>query len=71
MDPELRAFAGRLQKDDDEAFKARMAAEDTFDEAERRLSIPLARKGSEQAVDAYQLREAFIRRAEAAARRRK
>ena len=70
VDPELRAFAERLQKADDEAFQARMTAEDTFDEAERRLSIPLARQGSEQAIDAYELREKFIRRAEAAARRK-
>ncbi|HUI57503.1 MAG TPA: hypothetical protein VLY04_21145 [Bryobacteraceae bacterium] len=69
VDPETKAFAERLKTEDDEAFQARMTAEDTFDEAERRLSIPLARKGSEQAIQAYELREKFIRRAEAAARR--
>jgi hypothetical protein len=66
VDPELKAFAARLKEADDEAFQLRMTAEDTFDEAERRLSVPLARKGSEQAIEAYGLREKFIRRAEAA-----
>jgi len=66
VDPELKAFAARLKQEDDEAFQLRMTAEDTFDEAERRLSVPLARKGSEQAIEAYELREKYIRRAEAA-----
>ena len=69
VDPELKLFARRLKKADDEAFAARMAAEETFDEAERRMSISLARRGSEEAIEAYELREKFIRRAEAAARR--
>jgi len=68
VDPETKGFATRLKQADDEAFQARMTAEDTFDEAERRLSIPLARKGSEQAVAAYEMRESFIRRAERAPR---
>lgn len=66
VNPELKAFAARLKQADDEAFQARMTAEETFDEAERHLSVPLARKGSEQAIEAYELREKFIRRAEAA-----
>ncbi len=66
VDPELKMFAARLKKDDDEAFQLRMTAEDTFDEAERRLSIPLAQKASEQAIEAYELREKYIRKAEAA-----
>ena len=69
VDPELKAFAERLWKQDDEAFQLRMTAEDTFDQAERRMSIPLAKQGSEQAIEAYELREKFIRKAEAAARR--
>jgi hypothetical protein len=69
VDPELKGFAERLKQADDQAFQARMTAEDTFDEAERRLSVSLARLGSEQAIDAYELREKFIRRAEAARRK--
>ena len=70
IDPEIKAFAERLKAEDDEAFRARMTAEDTFDEAERKLSTTLAQQGSEQAVAAYEMREKFIRRAEAAARRK-
>lgn len=69
VDPDLKAFAERLKTADDEAFQARMTAEETFDEAERRMSIPLARQVSEQAIEAYGLREKFIRRAEAAKRK--
>jgi hypothetical protein len=69
VDPELKGFAERLKQADDQAFQARMTAEDTFDEAERRMSVSLARLGSEQAIDAYELREKFMRRAEAARRK--
>jgi hypothetical protein len=69
VDAELKAFAARLKHEDDEAFQARMTAEETFDEAERRMSAALARQGSEQAIAAYDLREKFIRKAEAAKRR--
>jgi hypothetical protein len=65
----MKAFAARLKEADDEAFQLRMTAEETFDEAERRLSAALARKGSEQAIEAYEMREKFIRRAEAAKRK--
>lgn len=68
LGPELKAFAEKLWKADDEAFQLRMTAEETFDQAERHMSIPMARKGSEQAIAAYELREKFIRKAEAAAR---
>jgi succinate dehydrogenase flavin-adding protein (antitoxin of CptAB toxin-antitoxin module) len=66
VDPQLKAFAARLKQEDDEAFQLRMTAEETFDEAERRMSVHLARQGCEQAIEAYELRERFIRKAEAA-----
>ena len=68
LDPELKGFAEHLWKGDDEAFKLRMTAEETFDEAERHMSIPMAKKGCDQAIEAYELREKFIRKAESAAR---
>jgi hypothetical protein len=70
VDPELKAFAARLKAEDDEAFQARMTAEETFDEADRKQSVPLAREGSQQAVAAYEMRERFLRRAETAVRRK-
>ena len=69
VDPGIKALARRLKMEDDAAFQARMTAEETFDEAERKLSTALARQGSEQAVTAYEMRERFIRHAEAASRR--
>ena len=69
VDAELKAFAVKLKLEDDEAFQARMTAEETFEAAEKRMSISLARKGSEQAIEAYELREKYIRKAEAAKRR--
>lgn len=70
VEADSRALAERLRKADVEAFDLRMTAEETFDTAERHLSIPMARQGSEQAIEAYELREKFIRKAEAAARRK-
>jgi flavodoxin len=66
IDAEMKVFAARLKKEDDEAFQARMTAEETFDQAERKMSVSLARQGSEQAIEAYDLREKYIRKAEAA-----
>ena len=45
-----------------------MTAERTFDEAERRLSASLARRGAEEAIAAYDVRYAAIAEAEAAQR---
>ena len=45
-----------------------MNAEQMFDEAEKRLSASMAREASQVAIDAYDLREKAIRKAEAAAR---
>ena len=69
VDADLKQFAAKLKQEDDEAFQARMTAEETFDEAERRMSAALARQGSVQAIEAYEMRERFIRRAEAAKRK--
>jgi hypothetical protein len=39
-----------------------------FDDAEKRLSASMAREASQVAIDAYNLREKSVRKAEAAAR---
>jgi len=67
VDPLHHAVAG-VKKADEEAYDARMKAEATFDEAERRLSASMAREGAQQAIDAYCLHEHAIRKAEAVAR---
>jgi hypothetical protein len=57
-----------VKEADDVAETKRLDAEDTFDEAERRLSTDMAREGARKALETYDLHEAAIRKAEAAAR---
>ncbi len=70
IDPEIKRAVERVKEADDAAYDARMDAEDTFDEAERRLSTDMAREGAQKAIDSWELREKAIRRAEAAGRRK-
>ncbi len=48
------------------AYRVRMDAEDTFDEAERELSARLAREGCKKAIHSWELYERAIRKSEAA-----
>ena len=57
-----------MKEADDTAETKRLDAEDTFDEAERRLSTEGARQGARKALETYDLHEAAIRKAEAATR---
>ena len=68
IDPKIKALAQKQKEIDDEAWRVRMQAEDMFDEAERRLSTSMAREASQVAIDAYNLREKAVRKAESAAR---
>ena len=63
---DVRFFAERVKEADDAAYRARMTAEDTFDEAERRMSTDLACEGCRQAIHSWELHEKAIRRAEGA-----
>jgi hypothetical protein len=65
---EVRAHAKKLKQADDAAYEARMRAEQTFVDAEARLSASLAREGTVQAIESWDLKEKAIRKAEAAAR---
>ena|SRR5689334_15481411 len=56
-DEELRAAARK-------AHKARMDAEEQFDQADRRMSSEMACAGAQMAIDAWLLREKLIRRLE-------
>jgi hypothetical protein len=66
IDPQVRLFAQKVKELDDAAYRARMAAEDTFDEAERQLNTDLAREGCQKAIQSWELHEKAIRRAEGA-----
>jgi len=70
LDPELKAALERLAQADLEAREARDAAEAQFDEADRRMSASMACEGAQMALDAWELREKFIRKAEALGRRK-
>jgi hypothetical protein len=50
---------------DHAAHRARADAEDTFEEAERRMSTDLAREGCKKAIRSWELKEKAIRTAEA------
>ncbi|HEX6824029.1 MAG TPA: hypothetical protein VF123_18355 [Candidatus Sulfotelmatobacter sp.] len=52
--------ARQLKDADDKAFRARMAAEKTFDDAEKRLSTSLAREGCQKAILSWELHERAI-----------
>jgi hypothetical protein len=69
VDPQIKLAVRRVKEADDEAENARVDAEATFDEAERRMSTHLAREGAQKAIDSWELREKAIRKAEALARR--
>jgi hypothetical protein len=65
IDPPSRLSAKKVKEADDAAYRARMDAEETFDEAERQLSTSLAREGCRKAIQSWELHEKAIRRAEA------
>lgn len=67
--PEVRLAAERVKEADDEAERARLDAEGTFDEAERQMSTELAREGARKALQTYDLRETAICKSESATRR--
>ena len=65
---EIARLARQLRALDAEAHAARMLAEATFDEAEKKLSAALAREGCAQAIRSWELHERANARAEAAAK---
>jgi hypothetical protein len=69
LDPELRSALDRLYQEDETSRQARAAAEAQFDEADRRMSTSMACTGAQMAIEAWELREKVIRKAEALARR--
>jgi len=69
LNPDIQLAIQRVKEADDKAEDARLDAEATFDEAERRLNANLARDGAQKAIDSWELREKAIRRAEALARK--
>lgn len=69
VDPEVKLAARKLKEADEEAYALHMQAEETFDEADRRMSTSMAREGARQAIDAWETREKFVRKMEALGRK--
>ncbi len=65
IDPQIRLYAKKVKQADDAARRARIDAEETFDEAERLLNTALAREGCQKAIHQWELDEKAIRVAEA------
>ena len=61
----MKAALHQMKAADEYAYKARMDAEAQFDEADRRMSTEMAREGAQMAIEAWTLREKFIRKLEA------
>ena len=64
-DSKALQMARPMKEADDEAWRARMDAEKTFDDAEKQLSTSLAREGCRKAIESWDLHEKAIRKAEA------
>lgn len=60
LSPEIKHLAKSLREAHEEAYRARMDAEDTFDVAERRLSTSMAREGTRKAITSWELFEKVI-----------
>jgi hypothetical protein len=67
ISPEIRALAKKIKHAYDVAYEARMRAEETFAVAESRLSVSMAKDGTAQAIESWDLKEKAIREAQAAA----
>jgi hypothetical protein len=70
FDTGVLATAKGVFEADEETETMRLDAEDTFAEGEKKLSVAMARDGARKALATYDLHEAAIRKAEAAARKK-
>jgi len=68
VDVKVLAAVTKVKEADDDAYNAHEDAEEVFAEAEKKMSTSMAREGARKALEAYDLHEAAIRKAEALAR---
>ncbi len=64
---DIEQTAKSLKEAHDAAIAKRMEAEDTFEKAEKRMSVSMAREGCHIALAGWDLHEAAIKKAEQAA----
>ena len=62
---QVKLLLEKVWEADQAAKRAKQVAENTFDEAERRMSTDLAREGCKRAIHSWELHEKAIRKAEA------
>jgi len=67
-DAKILSAVKRIAEADDDAYNAHENAEEVFAEAERKMSTSMAREGARKALEAYDLHEAAIRKAESLVR---
>jgi len=65
----IKLATKKLKEAEVEAYNVHMEAEEIFAEADRHLSTSMACEGAQRALEAWDLREKVIRKAEAVARR--
>ena len=65
MNSQVMLKVKKVKAADQEAYRARIQAEETFDIAEKQLSTALAREGCRQAIHSWEMHEKAIRMAEA------
>jgi hypothetical protein len=70
VDSKSKLAVHRVKVADDEAYSARMDAEQTFEDAESKMSAELARLGAQKAIGSWDLRQKSIRKAQALAHRK-
>jgi len=63
-DSQVILLLTKVKDADDEARRARADAEATFDEADEKMSLDLAREGCDKAIHSWELHEKAIRQAE-------
>ena len=66
---EIELLIEKVIQADRVAHRARMSAEDTFDQAEKQMSTSLAKEGCKRAIHSWELYEKAIRNAEAVAKK--
>jgi hypothetical protein len=66
IDPAITLLAKTLKQADEDAYRAHLLAEDTFERAEKRLSTSMAREGSRQAILSWEAKEKAILKSQAA-----
>lgn len=66
VDAQTKLLAKSLKQADEESYRARMDAEDTFDRAEKILSSAMAREGTRKAIYSWEVHEETIIKSKAA-----